>query len=202
MKSINFKINKAAEVLVVIPARMGSKRLRYKNILPINGVPMLIHVANEAKKSKFKPFICISSESNFVKKLSIAGKFFFIKRPLKLSKDKVEKQEVIKHAVKYLLIKKKIKPKIVVSLQVNTPQFKSKDLDRAIDFFSKKVFIKSPIREVISVGKDNLQNGAFRIMTFKTVFQRTLSTKVGVYFTDYIDIHHKKDYLNLLKKIN
>ena len=69
-----------------------------------------------------------------------------------------------------------------------------------IEFFSKKVFIKSPIREVISVGKDNLQNGAFRIMTFKTVFQKTLSTKVGIYFTDYIDIHYKKDYLNLIKK--
>jgi CMP-N-acetylneuraminic acid synthetase len=199
MKLIDFK-KKTVEVLVVIPARMGSKRLKNKNILPINGVPMVIHVANEVKKSKFNPFICISSESNFIKKLSIASKYFFIKRPLKLSKDNVEKQEVIKHAAKYLLIKKKIKPKIVVSLQVNTPQFKCKDLDRAIEFFSKKVFIKSPIREVISVGKDNLQNGAFRIMTFKTVFQKTLSTKVGIYFTDYIDIHYKKDYLNLIKK--
>jgi CMP-N-acetylneuraminic acid synthetase len=105
MRLINFK-KKTVEVLVVIPARMGSKRLKNKNILPINGVPMVIHVANEVKKSKFNPFICISSESNFIKKLSIASKYFFIKRPLKLSKDNVEKQEVIKHAAKYLLIKK------------------------------------------------------------------------------------------------
>ena len=56
------------------------------------------------------------------------------------------------------------------------------------------------IKEVFAVGKDNLQNGAFRIMTYKTVFQKTLSTKVGVFKTNYIDIHNKKEYL-IVKKI-
>lgn len=90
----------------------------------------------------------------------------------------------------------------MVSLQVNTPEFNFIDLDNAISFFRKKVFIKSKIREVISIGKDNLQNGAFRIMTLKTVFQKTLSTKVGVFFTDYLDIHYMRDYKKVIKRIN
>ena len=38
-------------------------------------------------------------------------------------------------------------------------------------------------------------------MKKKTVFQNTLSTKVGIFFTDYIDIHNKKDYQKALKNI-
>lgn len=188
-------------VLIIIPVRMGSKRLPNKNILPINGVPMFLRVAYEAKKSRYNPFVTVSSESKKIKEKCIEKNIFFIKRPKKLSYDAVEKQEVIKHATKHL-IKKKYKPDLVVSLQVNTPEFNFIDLDNAISFFRKKVFIKSKIREVISIGKDNLQNGAFRIMTLKTVFQKTLSTKVGVFFTDYLDIHYMRDYKKVIKRIN
>ena len=36
----------------------------------------------------------------------------------------------------------------------------------------------------------------------KTVFQKTLSTKVGVFFTDYLDIHYIADYKKVIKRIN
>ena len=49
--------------------------------------------------------------------------------------------------------------------------------------------------------EDNIQNGAFRILTNKAVFQKTLSTKLGVFFTNYLDIHSKLDYLKVKKKI-
>ena len=38
-------------------------------------------------------------------------------------------------------------------------------------------------------------------MTYKTVFQKTLSTKVGVCKNDFIDIHYKKDYLKVKRII-
>ena len=49
-------------ILIIIPARIGSKRLKKKNILPIKGIPMVIFVANEAKKSKYKPYVVVSTE--------------------------------------------------------------------------------------------------------------------------------------------
>ena len=58
-----------------------------------------------------------------------------------------------------------------------------------------------PVKELISVGKDNIQNAAFRIMTYKAAFQRTLSTKLGVFRTNLTDIHTKQDYLFIKKKI-
>lgn len=185
-------------ILIIIPARFGSKRLRKKNILPIKELPMFVYVAKEALKSKFNVNVFVSSESLKIIDICKKYKIKFVKRPPTLSKDHVEKQDAICHA--YKQIKKKLKPKIIVSLQSNTPEFKIRDLDKAIYFF-KKAFPKKQIKEVISIGKDNLQNGAFRIMTPKTVCKKTLSTNVGVYLTDYIDIHNLKDYLKVKKKI-
>lgn len=160
---------------------------------------MFVLVAKEAMKSKYKPDVYVSTESQKIIHICKKYNLNYLKRPKKLAKDHVEKQDVIAHATRKL--QKKINPRIVISLQPNTPEFCSKDLDNAIYFFNTKVFPNRPIRELITIGKDNLQDGAFRIMTTKTVFQKTLSTKVGIYFTNYQDIHYKKEFLNVKKKI-
>lgn len=187
-----------SEILIIIPARLGSKRLKKKNVLPIKNLPMFIYVAKEVHKSRLKPNVYVSSESSKIIGICKKYKINFIKRPNYLSKDNVEKQEAVVHAFKKL--KNKLKPKIIVSLQANSPEVKYKDLDNAINFF-KKAFPLKPIKEVISVGKDNLQNGAFRIMTPNTVCKKTLSTNIGIYKTNYIDIHDLNDYKNAKKKI-
>ena len=192
--------SKLKKIILIIPVRMGSKRLKNKNILPIKKVPMFVYVARKILKSKFKIKLFVSSESSKIKELCKRYDINFLKRPKNLSNSIVEKQEAIVHAIK-CLIKKKEKIDIVISLQANSPEVKVKDLDKAINFFIKNNRGDKITNEVISVGKDNLQNGAFRIMKKKTVFQNTLSTKVGIFFTDYIDIHNKKDYQKALKNI-
>jgi len=188
------------KIAIIIPARLGSQRLKHKNILPIKNIPMVAYVAREAKKSKFNPIVFVSSESEIIRKICVKYDINFIKRPKRLAKKFVEKQEVIVSAAKYILRKFKYKPEIIVSLQCNSPQFKCKDLDNAIKFF-KKSFPEKEKKELISVGRDNMQNAAFRIMTWKAVFQKSLSTNISIFFTDYVDVHNKADYLLTLKKI-
>lgn len=194
-------VKKKTKIAVIIPVRMGSKRLRNKNILPIKGIPMFVFVAKNANKSKYNLNVFISSESENVRNICKKYNLNFITRPKKLSLDFVEKQEVIVHATRYIKKKLNYHPKIIISLQANSPEFNSKDLDKAIKFFDKKMHIGKPIKELISVNHDNIQNGAFRILTHKAVFQKTLSTKLGVFFTNYLDIHSKLDYLKVKKKI-
>ena len=201
LKKLESMMVKSKKIVVIIPVRMGSKRLKNKNILLIKKVPMFVYVAKKILKSKFKIKLFVSSESSKINHLCKKYDINFLKRPKSLSNSIVEKQEVIVHSIKHL-IKKKEKIDIVVSLQANSPEVKVKDLDNAIDFFVKNNRGDKITNEVISVGKDNLQNGAFRIMKKKTVFQKTLSTKVGIFFTDYIDIHNKKDYQKALKNIS
>lgn len=186
-------------ILVIIPARGGSKRLKNKNLLKIRNIPMIVRCALETKKSKYVDNVYVSSESSKILNICEKNDIDIIKRPMNLSKDHVEKQEVIAHAVKAL--KKKLKPKIVVSLQPNSPQFNHKDLDKGLKFFVKHQNTKDQINELISINKNNIQNGCFRIMKLKTVFQKTLSTKVGILITNYIDVHDLADFRKAKKKI-
>jgi CMP-N-acetylneuraminic acid synthetase len=189
---------KSNKILVIIPARGNSKRLKNKNILPIKNLPMFVYVAKKIEKSKNNLRILVSSENTNILNLCKKNNIECIRRPKYLSKDETEKQDVIVHATKYLTKKEKFYPKIVVSLQANTPQVNHIDLDCSIKLFNS-IFKKKKIKEVFAIDTNNIQNGAFRIMTYETVFQKTLSTKVGVYKTNYIDIHNKKEYLTVKK---
>ena len=166
-------MKKNNKVLIVIPARGNSKRLKNKNILPIKNLPMFLYVIKKIQKSKYNPRIVVSSESKKIIDLCKKNFVEYIKRPSYLSKDSTEKQEAIIHAVKYIF-NKKFKPNIVIF----TGKYSQihKDLDKAILFFKK--FLKEKIKEVFSVNDKGIQTGAYRIMTYATVFQKTFSTKV------------------------
>tara|TARA_R110001599_G_scaffold299249_1_gene504233 strand:- start:462 stop:1046 length:585 start_codon:yes stop_codon:yes gene_type:complete len=180
------------KIVTIIPARGGSKRLPRKALYPVNGVPMIKKVLDETKKSKYVDRIVVSTEDNEIKDLCVQNKIEVQDRPLELSDDHTEKMDVIEYTVKKL-IDNGYEPDIVISLQSNSPEFKGTDLDKGIEFFLEELYNDHPICEVMSINPDMLQNGCFRIMTTKTVFQKTLSIHVGVYMTDYIDVHNIED---------
>jgi len=188
------------KILLIIPARGNSRRLKNKNILKIDGLPLVVRAAKEASKSKFVDELLVSSEANYILDICKKNNINTLKRPKKLSLSSTEKQEVIVHATKYFE-KNYFKPEIVISLQCNSPELNFRDLDNALVFFEKKLHPNAKIKEVISINKDNIQNACFRILTFKAVFQKTLSTKMGVFFTNYSDIHTYKDFLKSKKNI-
>ena len=61
-------IKKSSKIAVIIPVRMGSKRLPNKNILPIKNIPMFVFVARNVMKSKFNLNILLAQSP---KKLEI-----------------------------------------------------------------------------------------------------------------------------------
>ena len=188
------------KIVVVIPAKKKSRRLKNKNILPIQGIPMFLYVANEISKSKHIDEIIISSDCSKIKEMTLKNNYIFVKRPKKLTLESAEKQDVVAHAIKQIYNQNK-KPDVVISLQPNSPELNFKDLDKALIFFKNKLYPGAKIKELISINRNNIQNAAFRIMTYKTVFQKTLSTKIGVYVKDLIDIHTKAEYLKAKKNI-
>lgn len=188
------------KTILIMPVKKNSSRLKNKNILPILDKPMFIFTLFEAMKCKFIDKFYVSTESEEIIKICKNYKVNFIKRPKRLSKKKTEKQEVIVNALDQLK-KKKIIPNIVISLQANSPELKKVHLEKAFKFFIKKLHPNAPIKELITINSKNIQDAAFRIMTYKAAFQRTLSTKLGVFRTNLTDIHTKQDYLFIKKKI-
>tara|TARA_E500000331_G_scaffold282600_1_gene276310 strand:+ start:47 stop:748 length:702 start_codon:yes stop_codon:yes gene_type:complete len=91
---------KKKKVLVVIPARSKSTGIKNKNIIKLNGIPLLAHSIKYAKKSKVVDEIIVSSDSK--KYLKIAKNYGaetpFI-REKKLSGNLVTDIPVIKDAL-------------------------------------------------------------------------------------------------------
>ncbi len=186
----NFNFYKSREkellenVVVVIPARGGSKRLPKKNILKIWGKPMIYWSIDAAKKSKYVDSIYVSSDDkkilNYAKKLKTKTIF----RPKNLADDKTFKMEAVRHTIMNL----KKKPSIIVSLQANSPDVKSYDIDKSIE-----KLINFNLNEIISTDENFNQNGTLRVMKYFTAFQKDLSTHCGFLVTNTSDIHTIED---------
>ena len=139
------------KVVVVIPAKKKSKRLKNKNILPIKGKPMFLYLADEIKKSKKIDEIIISSDCKKIKEISLSNNYKFVQRPKKLTYENAEKQDVVVHTIKKLY-NKSYKPETVISLQPNSPELKYKDLENALSFFEKKLYPGAKIKELTVSG--------------------------------------------------
>ena len=95
--------------------------------------------------------------------------------------------DAIVHATS--IISKFRTPTVVISLQANSPEIKTRDIDKAI----KKLIDNENLNEVISIDKKGNQNGALRVMKFSTVFQTKLSVYIGTIKTNTVDVHTIED---------
>lgn len=89
--------------IAIVPARIGSKRIKKKNIKLFDNKPIIQKTFEIIKKSKLFKEIILSSDCNKI--LHLGRKIGFtklIKRPKKLSDDYTSTNEVVKHSIKIL----------------------------------------------------------------------------------------------------
>ena len=120
--------------LAIIPARGGSKRLPNKNILNLNGKPLIVWSIEAAKKSKYIDDVVVTSDSEKI--LDIAKKYNVktIKRPDDLASDMATTFDVIKHTIDSL----QNKYKYIILLQPTSPLRNEKHIDEAIELLKNK----------------------------------------------------------------
>lgn len=78
---------KKPKVVAIIPARGGSKRLPRKNILLLNGIPLITRVIRTVNKSSIFDDIIVSSDDNEIISIAKKEKVIVHERPKKLSTD-------------------------------------------------------------------------------------------------------------------
>ena len=71
----------------MIPARLGSTRVKNKNLRLIDNKPLIQFIIDSAKKSKYLDKIYINSESEIFRKIAENNKINFYHRPLELASD-------------------------------------------------------------------------------------------------------------------
>ncbi len=89
--------------IAIIPARIGSKRIKNKNIKIFFGKPIITHVIKLLIKSKIFDKIIVSTDSNKIAKIcKKSGAEILFKRPKSLAGDYTSTKDVVKHAIEWL----------------------------------------------------------------------------------------------------
>ena len=120
--------------LAVIPARGGSKRLPNKNILDLNGKPLIAWSIEAAKKSKKIDDVVVTSDSEKILNIAKQYNVKAIKRPDFLASDTATTFDAIKHAIETL----DDKYEYIVLLQPTSPLRNEKHIDEAIELLEQK----------------------------------------------------------------
>jgi CMP-N-acetylneuraminic acid synthetase len=121
------------KILIVIPARGGSKGLPNKNIMPLLGKPLIGYTIEAAKESALCDKIVVSTDD--VQIAACAREFGVpvIMRPAEYSRDDSPIEQALRHAVLYLKDTEGYEPEMVVWLQANVPIRKPGQIDTVIN---------------------------------------------------------------------
>jgi CMP-N,N'-diacetyllegionaminic acid synthase len=118
--------------LCTICARGGSKGLPNKNVMPLDGKPLLLWTLDQAKACGLFERIAVSSDSPAILQLAETWGAELVLRPQELATDEVSKIEAIRHAVMDAESKAGTTFDQVVDLDVTAPLRTTEDIRGAI----------------------------------------------------------------------
>ena len=171
-------------IIAIIPARGGSKRLKRKNIYPVFGKPMIGWSIEACQRSQLIDEVLVSTEDDEIAAVAEQYGAQVIKRPIDLADDQMPKMEVIRHADQWLQSTRNHTADILVSVQANSPELKTQDIDKGIQLLND-----NQLFEVISVSSDMIQNASFRVIRQTSLYNTFLSAHIGVVMNECTDVH-------------
>lgn len=121
-------------VLAVIPARKGSRRIPRKNVALLGGKPLVVWTFECAKKAESLDRIVVSTDDEEARDLAVQHgvEVPFFPRPKELSED-VDTALVLKHCVEFLREREGYMPSHVCLLQPTSPFRAPKDIDVCVE---------------------------------------------------------------------
>ena len=129
-------------ILVVVPARGGSKGIKLKNIRPLNGVPLVALVGEVVKQLPYVDRAVVSTDHPEIAKVAEeSGLGVPFMRPESLSGDLVADAPVLKHALLECERIDKQRYDIIIMLQPTSP-------------FRKPEYITAAVNKMIDGGYD------------------------------------------------
>lgn len=136
------------KILGIIPARGGSKGIPKKNIIDVNGHPLIAYTISQGLKSKLLNKLIISTDSNEIKNIGeqYGAEIPFL-RPKELADNNSKSVDVVLHAISFFE-KEGCFFDAICLLQPTSPYRNINSIDEAIN-----CFIKNDCESLISVRK-------------------------------------------------
>jgi len=123
------------KVLAITLARGGSKSIPNKNIVDINGKPLIQYTTDEVKKSKYIDSYCVSTDSLLIKEVCNSLNVKVIDRPIDLATDNAKSSDALIHAVQSI-------PDFyhyIVEVMVTNPLKTAEDIDGCIEMIENQL---------------------------------------------------------------
>lgn len=139
-------------IIGVIHARGGSKRIPLKNIALLGGKPLVSYMIKAALGSKYLRRVIVSTDHSEIKKVSLkSGAEVPFVRSANLAED-CPSEWVTKHAVEFVESQEQKKINIVVTMQPSTPFCRASDIDACVSLLLENrdmgsVFTAKQVRE-------------------------------------------------------
>ncbi|RZD38765.1 MAG: acylneuraminate cytidylyltransferase [Thaumarchaeota archaeon] len=219
------------KILSIIPVRGGSKGIPMKNIVKLNGKPLLDYTVNASLQSKKITKTIVSTDNQKIANHALKLGAEVIHRPKKLSGDKTAIEPVMIQVLDTLRKKQNFIPDLIVLLQNTSPLRNSKHIDESIQLllknkcdsvfsaFKSHCFLwqkisnnckpinyspkKRPNRQ--EMNEQFIENGALFIFTYNSFLKNAcrISGKIGIYeMPEELSYQiDSKHDLNLIKSI-
>ncbi len=181
------------KIYAMIPARIGSQRLKYKNLAIINNKPMIYYTINAAKKSGCFDKIFINSDHKIFSKISKKYKVNFYKRIKSLGGSNIKSDSIV-----YDFMKNNPEADIVVWVNPIAPFQTAKEIKKIVNFFSKK-----KIDSLITVENKKIHcnyNGKPLNYIKNSKFAKTQDLKMIQTFVYSLMMWKKKSFIKKYKK--
>ncbi len=109
------------KILVVVPARGGSKGVKLKNLHPLHGRPLLAYTADVIAELQYCDAAMVSTDHAQIAQVARENGLDVVRRPEELSGDRVGDWDVLDHALREAERKAGVLYDVVVMLQPTSP---------------------------------------------------------------------------------
>jgi len=177
------------KIYAMIPARIGSQRLKMKNLALLNNKPLIYYALNAAKKTKIFDKIILNSDHKIFKKIAKRYKVDFYLRPKKFGTSKSKSDEVV-----YDFFQKFPKQDILVWVNPIAPLQKYEEIRKVVNYFKRKKIdslITTSYNQVHSIYKKKPIN-----FSLKKKFDKTQDLEPVENFAYSLMIWKKKVFVN------
>ena len=212
------------KIVCLIPARGGSKRIKNKNIVDINGKPLLAHAIEKCKKVGLIDEVWVSTDDKQIAKVAKEYRAKVHKRPPELSQDKTPSGDVMvdfaeKNEFSMMIMHECTSPMTTTEdIEQMILKFLNDDYDSMLSLINVPYYfweIRKNIAKPISYTLDsvpitqeylghNIEKGGLYIISRDVLLRerKKLGGKIGYFLIEHfnIDIDSEED-VNVVRKL-
>lgn len=136
------------KVLIVIPARGGSKGVPRKNLRPLAGKPLIYYSINASLKTNLDATVVVSTDDEEIALFASRFGAEVLMRPVDLSADAVTIDPVIVHVADEAEKKHGIHYEVIVTVQPTSPLINAADIESAANMIIRTESVETVISAV------------------------------------------------------